>query len=155
MDEQTGRAIGMELRRVLQTGREMQAALARGLDVRVTDVQAMDQVASADEPIGTVGLGNRLGIRSASAAVLVDRLVAAGHLVREPDPADQRRVTLTPTTDGRVEVRAQLAPMLDALTDVITQLDDDQAVTVLWFLREAAATMRDYAARHTPEQHDA
>jgi DNA-binding MarR family transcriptional regulator len=150
VDEQTGREIGLALRRVLQAGREMQAALARRLGVRVTDVQAMDQVAAADEPIGTVTLGDRLGIRSASAAVLVDRLVDAGHLVREPDPADRRRVILIPTGHGRAEVREQLAPMLDDLTVVIKRLDETQAATVLWFLRQAAETMHSYAA--TPVQ---
>ncbi len=131
---------------MLQTGREMQATLARGLGLRVTDVQALDYVASIEEPIGTVELGDRLGIRSASAAVLVDRLVAAGHLVREPDPADRRRVTLTPTTDGRTEVRALLAPMLDALTEVISRLEESEAETVLRFLQQAAAVMHAYAA---------
>ncbi|WP_020500240.1 MarR family winged helix-turn-helix transcriptional regulator [Sciscionella marina] len=154
MDDQTGRAIGLELRRVLQTGREMQATLARGLGLRVTDVQAVDHVASSEEPMGTVELGDRLGIRSASAAVLVDRLVAAGHLVREPDPADRRRVTLTPTAHGRTEVRAQLAPMLDALTGVIGRLDESQAETVLWFLRQAAAVMHTYGAPGHPAELD-
>jgi len=149
-NEQTGRAIGLELRRVLQGGREMQAELARGLGLRVTDVQALDHLSSVRTPIGTVELGDRLGIRSASAAVLVDRLVAAGHLVREPDPADRRRVILAPTAHGRAEVRARLAPMLDALTDIIRQLDDDEAATVLRFLAEAAETMRSYHREPVP-----
>ncbi|WP_020658952.1 MarR family winged helix-turn-helix transcriptional regulator [Amycolatopsis benzoatilytica] len=149
-DERTGRAIGLELRRVLQAGREMQAQLAHGLGLRVTDVQALDHLSSVSAPIGTVELGDRLGIRSASAAVLVDRLVAAGHLVREPDPEDRRRVILTPTAHGRAEVRAQLAPMLDALTDVIRRLEDDEAATVLRFLAEAAETMHSYHREPAP-----
>lgn len=122
----------------------MQAALSRGLGLRVIDVQAMDHVGSA-EPMGPGELGDRLGIRSASAVALVDRLVEAGHLRREPDPTDRRRVRLVPTAEGRARVRAQLAPMLDQLTTVIQQLDEDQAAAVLRFLEQAAATMRDYA----------
>ncbi|MCP2181985.1 DNA-binding transcriptional regulator, MarR family [Prauserella alba] len=152
VDERTGRAVGLELRRVLQAGREMQAALARRLGVRVTDVQAMDHVAATDEPLGTVELGDRLGMRSASAAALVSRLIEAGHVVRESHPADRRRVVLTPTVHGRAEVRDQLAPMLDELTAVIGALDDAEAATVLRFLQQAGAVMRSYAASDTGEE---
>lgn len=130
----------------------MQSVVARELGVRVTDVQAVDHVSSAEEPLGTVELGDRLGMRSASAAVLVDRLVDAGHLVRERDPGDRRRVTLTATAHSRAEVRAQLAPMIDELTEVIAQLDQHQAGAVLWFLEQAAATMRSHHGPTHPEQ---
>lgn len=145
VDEPAGREIGLALRRVLQAGREMQAALARRLGLRVTDVQALDHVASADVPMGTVELGDRLGMRSASAAALVDRLVAAGHLLREGDPTDRRRVALIATEQGRVDVRAQLAPMLEQLTTVIARLEEHEAASVLRFLEQATAAMHDYA----------
>ena len=142
--------IQLSLRRMLQGGREMQSSLARQLGVRVIDVQAVDHVVSAEEPLGPVDLGNRLGIRSASATTLVDRLVAAGHLVREPHPADARRVALRATEHARYEVRQSLTPMLDEITAAIERLDHDQAATVSAFLHEVTAAMRDYA--HRPDR---
>lgn len=144
--EPTSAQIGRELRRVLQTGREMQATVARRLGVRVTDVQAVDQVVSAERPLGPVELGTRLGIRSASATKLVDRLVDAGHLTRAPDPADRRRIALAATEHARDEVREALAPLLTRITAITDDLDADQATTILAFLREVTAAMRDYAA---------
>ena len=140
-----GREINLALRRVLQAGREMQGALARRLGVRVTDVQAVDQVVSSPDPLGPVELGNRLGMRSASATALVDRMVAAGHLERTPDPRDRRRVALRATDHAREEVRLALTPLVDSITEIAGRLDDNQARTVLDFLLEVTDAMHDYA----------
>ncbi|MFD4668654.1 MarR family winged helix-turn-helix transcriptional regulator [Lentzea sp. NPDC058450] len=146
MNHDRPREVALAVRRMLQAGREMQAAMARRLGVRITDVQAVDQVVSADSPLGTVELGDRLGIRSASATVLVDRLVSAGHLTRSPDPHDRRRVVLSATDHARGEVRQALTPLLREITTITDRLDDDQAVTVLGFLEDLTAALRDYAA---------
>lgn len=144
-DAKAVRDVGLAVRRVLQAGREMQGAVARRIGVRVTDVQAVDQVVSAEQPLGTVELGNRLGLRSASATVLVDRLVAGGHLTRSPDPVDRRRVVLTATDHARAQVRTALDPVLRDVGEITARLDDDQAAIVLAFLTDVAAVMRGYA----------
>lgn len=130
---------------MLQAGRVMQAAVARRIGVHVTDVQAVDHVVSAEQPLGTVELGNRLGLRSASATVLVDRLVAAGRLTRSPDPVDRRRVVLTATDHARGEIRAALDPVLRDVAEITARLDADQVATVVAFLTDVAAVMRGYA----------
>lgn len=144
-DRAAGREVNLAVRRLLQAGREMQGALARHLGVRVTDVQAVDHVVSSADPLGPVELGNRLGMRSASATVLVDRMVAAGHLERGPDPRDGRRVVLRATDHAREEVRQALAPLVDQVAQIASRLDDDQARTVLDFLDAVTETMRAYA----------
>jgi DNA-binding MarR family transcriptional regulator len=141
-DEHAVAQISLAVRRVLQAGREMQAGLARRLGVRVTDVAALDNVVSAEDPLGTTELGDRLGIRSASAAVLVDRLVAARHLRRRPHPDDRRRVILDATEHARAQVHHELTPLLDELATITRRLDDEQAATVLSFLNDAGAAMR-------------
>lgn len=142
----TARELAVALRRVLQGGREMQAALASRLGVRVTDVQAVDHVVLSDEPLGPVELGNRLGIRSASATALVDRLVAVDHLAREPHPDDRRRIALRATEHTRGEVAEALRPIVEDFARIAGRLDEQQAATVLDFLRDATAVMQDYAA---------
>jgi DNA-binding MarR family transcriptional regulator len=145
-DQAAAREINLALRRVLQAGREMQSAMARRLGVRVTDVQAVDHVVSSADPLGPVELGNRLGIRSASATALVHRMVTAGHLERTPDPLDRRRVALRVTDHARDEVRLALTPLVDAVTEIADRLDDDQVRTVLGFLSDVTDAMHDYAA---------
>lgn len=149
-DEVITREINEAVRQLLQAGRGMQATLGRRLGVRVTDVQAMDHVAAAAEPMGPVELGHRLGIRSASATALVNRLVAAGHLRRTVNPEDGRRVVVESTTEGRVEVRGQLAPMLDDLTRIGDDLDEAQAAIVLAYLRQATDAIHRYAYGEEP-----
>jgi DNA-binding MarR family transcriptional regulator len=139
--------IGLALRRMVQAGREMQGALARRMGVRITDVQAIDHVVSADADLGPVELGSRLGIRSASATALVDRLVAAGHLSREPSPADRRRVVLRATDSARGEVQAALKPLLTEIDAIVGRLGPAEADTVHAFLTDVTAAMRRYASR--------
>ncbi|HEX7303818.1 MarR family winged helix-turn-helix transcriptional regulator [Lentzea sp.] len=145
MNHDRTREVGLAVRRMLQAGREMQAAMARRLGVRITDVQAVDHVVSADSPLGPVELGDRLGIRSASATVLVDRLVGAGHLTRAPDPRDRRRVVLGATDHARDEVRRALTPLLHDVAAITDRLDDEQVATVLGFLTDLTEALRDYA----------
>lgn len=146
MNDDRTREMGLAVRRTLQAGREMQAAMARRIGLRITDVQAVDQVVSAEGPFGTVELGDRLGIRSASATVLVDRLVNAGHLTRSEDPRDRRRVVLAATDHARAEVRQALAPLLQEVAAITGRLDDEQSAIVLAFLTDLTAAMRDYAS---------
>ncbi|WP_409182824.1 MarR family transcriptional regulator [Amycolatopsis sp. VS8301801F10] len=146
-DKQAAREISLAVRRLLQAGRGMQAALARRLSLRVTDVQALDQVVSSPEPIGPGELGARLGITSASATVLVDRLAAAGHLARRADPADRRRVHLEATGHAREDVRTALGPLLADIEAITERLEPEHVPVVLSFLDDVAAAMRAYDRR--------
>jgi DNA-binding MarR family transcriptional regulator len=91
-----------------------------------------------------VELGQRLGMRSASATVLVDRLVAAGHLVRRPHPADGRRITFAATEHAQQEVRRVLAPLLTDLTAIGLRLGHRELTAVLGAPGEIAAALKDY-----------
>jgi DNA-binding MarR family transcriptional regulator len=123
---------------------DAEAALARRLHVGVTDVQALQVLTGRD--VGTVGLGAALGIRSASATALADRLQAAGHLRRVAHPTDGRRVVLELTASARAEVRTALRPLLDAIDGIVADLDDAEQVVVQRFLRRATAAITDFAA---------
>ncbi len=123
---------------------DAEAALARRLRVGVTDVQALQVLTGRD--VGTVELGAALGIRSASATALADRLQAAGHLRRAAHPTDGRRVVLELTASARVEVLTALRPLLDAIDGVVADLDDAEQVVVHRFLRRATGAVTEFAA---------
>ncbi|MFC4148388.1 MarR family winged helix-turn-helix transcriptional regulator [Micromonospora mangrovi] len=134
------------LREVLRVAGDTRSALARRLGIGATDAAAIDHLISSAEPLGPVELGNRLGIRSASATTLVDRLVQAGHVERAPHPSDRRRLSLQVTEHAFTEVLAALRPMLAGVEQAVARLTPEQAEATTAFLREVADVMRDYVA---------
>ncbi len=137
--------VNLALRDLLALAHDVQLALARRLDLGATDVQALQHLA-AGTPMGTVDLAHALKIRSASATVLVDRLEAAGHVRRDRHPSDGRRITLVVAETARAEVRAALAPLVDAVTRLTEELAPGEAEVVAKFLGDATEVLRAYAA---------
>ncbi|XVV15185.1 MarR family winged helix-turn-helix transcriptional regulator [Actinoplanes sp. CA-131856] len=133
------------VREVLQANGEAAHSLARRLEVGITDAVALDHLLSSPEGLGPTELGQRLGIRSASATTLVDRLDAAGHARRVPHPSDRRRQTVVATTTAYEEVLAALTPLLERIDEAAARLSPEQAAAATGFLHEVAAAMRDYA----------
>ena len=77
-----------------------------------------------DSPLTLRELRDRLGMTAAAVTYLVDRMVDAGHIRREPHPADRRKIFLR-YSDGGLEVaRTFFSPLgmrnhqaLEAFTD--------------------------------------
>ncbi|MGH3912774.1 MAG: MarR family winged helix-turn-helix transcriptional regulator [Pseudonocardiaceae bacterium] len=139
---------------MLRTADKAEHAIARDLGLPYTDALALNHILSAAEPLGPVELGRRLGISSASATVLVDRLVGSGYLSRRPDPTDGRRRLLEATEQARADVVNAMASLLRALDDVAARLDGDTAAAVISYLRDVAEVHRRYSAssRHRPAE---
>jgi DNA-binding MarR family transcriptional regulator len=71
----------------------------RDLDISMLQLRALYVL--RDEEIATVGrVAELFGISLPAASVLSDRLVRAGYVDRNDDPADRRRVLLTLTRAG-------------------------------------------------------
>ncbi|MFJ1759209.1 MarR family winged helix-turn-helix transcriptional regulator [Amycolatopsis sp. NPDC088138] len=144
-DSSVALRVNLALRELLALAHDVQQALARRLALGPTDVQALQHLAGGG-PMGTVDLAHALKIRSASATVLVDRLESAGHVRRGPHPSDRRRITLTVTEPARAEIRAALAPLVDAITRLTEGLEPDHAESVARFLGATTEILRTYAA---------
>ena len=106
----------MALRSVQQASAEANQELARRLGIGITDVAALEHLVAADPPLGPVELGHRLGIRSASATTLVDRLEQSGHVHRTAHPQDRRRVELVMSEESAARTLEALAPLLPTST---------------------------------------
>lgn len=132
------------LRALMWSVHDAEAALARRMGVGVTDVQALQVLTG--RATGTVGLGAALGIRSASATALADRLQTAGHLRRAPHPTDRRRVVLELTDPARMQVLDALRPLLEAIDLVVAELDDAERMVVDRFLRRATEAITAFGA---------
>jgi DNA-binding MarR family transcriptional regulator len=140
------RQIGLAMRDLLRVAPAVHSHLAARLAIGPTDLTALDLTTSSATPLGVVELAQRLGIRSASATVLVDRLVASGHLQRSPHPSDRRRTSLTATDTAHRDVRAALEPLIADIAAITGELDARSAAVVLAFLRRMTATLEDFVA---------
>jgi DNA-binding MarR family transcriptional regulator len=138
--------VALAIREMLQANGEATHSLADRLDVGITDAVALDHLLSSQDGLGPTELGQRLGIRSASATALVDRLHASGHARRVPHPSDRRRQSVVATDEARVRVVDALAPLLRRVEEAAAQLTPEQAEATVRFLRQVTAAMRDYAA---------
>ena len=128
------------VRDLIGASRDLAARMAKAMAMNATDMTAI-HLLSEHGPMGAAELADRLGIRSASATVLVDRLEQAGHVERVRDTADRRRVTLTATAAARrASVEAWLPGILD-LDEVSRTLPPHDALVVRDFLRRLTATM--------------
>lgn len=133
--------------RLLQTAMaEAELALARRMRLGATDLAAMSQLAFANHPVGPGWLSHQLGMTPAAATELVDRLERAGHLARERDTTDRRRVRLVATESAIQEVGGRLEPLLRALDRTAVGCTAAERVVIRRFLAALIEVYRDFAS---------
>lgn len=76
-----------------------------------TDARALGVLALAGRPMTASQLGDRLALTSGATTRLVDRLEAAGHVVRRSDDSDRRLVWVAHTATADQVARAWFAPL--------------------------------------------
>ena len=140
------------LREVLTLTALARTVLARRLGLSVHDVEAMEQVMLAGEPLGPVELSRRLGVTSAAATQSVHRLQAAGHVVRTPHPGYRRRQVLQVTPSGAAHVFSELGPLLALSARASPGLSDAERVGVERFLAGIADAYREFIAGPQPPE---
>lgn len=123
------------LRQVQVTGSMAEQALARRLGVNGTDLAAMGHISAAEPPIGPRDLSQRLGLSPAAVTEVVDRLESAGHLVRERDTLDRRRVRLRASAPATTRVLAELAPLMHDLDELAETFDDAERAAIRRYLQ--------------------
>jgi len=133
---------------VLHRTADTRLAMARRLDLNPSEVDAMEHLMG--EPMGPVELSRRLGMTSASATVLVDRLEQAGHVAREPDPRDRRRRVVRPTAQGMRAVYEQVGPLVTDMVAAEDHLTTRERAAVEHYLERVLAVLEAHAADVAP-----
>ena len=103
-------------------------AFAAVHDVRPTDFRALMHVMVAEtagEPVTSGELRQRMGLSGAAITYLVDRMMASGHITRQSDPSDRRKVILRYSDSGLATARAFFAPLGSHSHDAMAELPDD------------------------------
>lgn len=139
-------AVSWALREVNRLTGPVDRTVSRLLGLGDKETHALDLLMETPAGMGPVELGNALGIRSASATALVDRLEAAGHVERHPHPSDRRRQVVVPTDAARRSAIGVLAPLLADVDALAAELDPDEAAVVERYLRGVADAMRRFSA---------
>lgn len=114
-------------------------------DLHATDLQALIAVMDAEQtgsPITPGGLGAHLNLTSGSVTALVDRLERAGHLYRDRDPDDRRKVRLRYAAEGAALAREFFAPLGRRTDAVMADFTDDELETVRRFLAAMGESTR-------------
>jgi DNA-binding MarR family transcriptional regulator len=122
----------------MHASREVASRIARDLGMPVTDVTAVGLLLQLG-PMTVGTLARRLDVRTASATVLVDRLVAAGRVVRRPHPDDRRSVLVEVTPAGAAESWAHWEPVIRAMDAVARAMTPDERAVVVRYLAAVTA----------------
>lgn len=129
------------LREILNLTDEFEAHLGRELTVNRTDLEAMEQLI-LDGPLSPTEIARRLGITTAAATVAVDRLIAVGHVSREPHPTDRRGVRIVPNPGSVSRAMGTLLPMIRGIDGAIDRFSEAERATITEYLSEVAGVYR-------------
>jgi len=144
-EQPTPEQVSRALWDVTRANQDANLAFAARLALGRNDVAALE-VLMNEGPLGPVELGHRLGMRSASATALVDRLEAAGHVERVRDPEDRRRITVVPTAHAHEEAGAAIGPLLAGFHAAAARLSPEERAVVVGYMEEVTAALRAYSA---------
>lgn len=135
---------------IQREGNRLFAADLRPLGLTPSQAESL-RVLEDHQPLTLTGLGELLVCETGdNPSRLVDRLVKAGLVDRETDPADRRHVTLTLTAEGRRfarEVRIVEERLHQTIQTLITGKDVESTLALLRTVAEAFPAGRAVARR--------
>lgn len=79
---------------------------------------------NAGEPLTAGDLRKRMGVSGAAITYLVERMITSGHLLRDTDPADRRKVMLRVADQGMEVAREFFTPLADHTRNSLADLPD-------------------------------
>ena len=139
--------ITADLRILTAESEQIGRAFAVAHEVRPTDFRALLHVMVAEtsgRPITSGELRQRMGLSGAAITYLVDRMMASGHITRQSDPADRRKVILRYSEPGMDTARAFFAPLGLHTSNAMAQLPDADLVAAHHVFTALIEAMRRY-----------
>ena len=133
--------IAAQLREVASLSTQFHKHVGHSLSVNDTDLSAMEHLMT-NGPLTPTDLARHLGISTAAATVMVDRLTAVGHVHREPHAHDRRKVVVVPTPASVLAAFETLAPMFAGVAQVTARLNESDRAVVTHFLADVIGVFR-------------
>jgi len=136
-----GDPIGRQLQEIAVLTRQAADHLGTALGINRTDLAAMEQLMT-DGALAPSELAARLNVTTAGITQVIDRLERAGHVVRERQAEDKRRVLVRPVPASVAQTYHHIAPMLTSLDAVLNALDPAERALIDRFLGRVIAVYR-------------
>ena len=128
------------LRQLTRLAEQVAPAVARRASLTHNELRALEHL--MDQPMGPGELGRVLGVSSAAASGIIDRLEARGHAERTSHASDARRTSVTISPSGRREVVGYLMPMFRELAALDAGVSDEERAVVDRYLAGAVRALR-------------
>lgn len=123
------------IRQILQLTEQADFNMADALGLSRGDFNAMSHL-MGPLPLGPSDLAHRLHMTTSSATVLVDRLERMGHVVRQPDPDDRRRLVVAPTTSATSATWGVLLPLILSVDAALDDFSDAEQAVIARYLEK-------------------
>ncbi|HEY2794751.1 MAG TPA: MarR family transcriptional regulator [Micromonosporaceae bacterium] len=111
-------------------------------ELHATDLRAIIELLDA-ERAGVVAtptwLGERLRLNSATVTALIDRLERMGHVQRERDPSDRRKVMLVVTDTAKQLGLAFFGPLIGRIMRAMSDFTPAETATIDRFMTRIAS----------------
>ncbi|WP_417234216.1 MarR family winged helix-turn-helix transcriptional regulator [Arthrobacter sp.] len=130
------------LRKILVLNDTVEYRMRVHLKTNETDFQAMQHLLQSG-PMTPSDLAAELHLTTAAVTSVIDRLVQAGHVRRQPHPSDRRRIVIEPTESSVREAMAQLMPMILATDSLVRGMDDAGQLAVTTYLKGVVESMQE------------
>ncbi|MBK5343542.1 MarR family transcriptional regulator [Pseudomonas sp. TH49] len=136
-----GDTVGQQLQQIAILTRKASSNLGMALGINQTDMAALEHLIT-DGPLPPTELAARLSVTTAGITQVIDRLERAGHVVRERQLDDKRRVLVCPVADSVAQAYRHIAPMLNGLGAVLGALEGQERAVVEGFLGQVIEVYR-------------
>lgn len=121
------------MRQLLEQSDSFTEYMEDALSVNETDFKAMG--ALMENGAMTAGqLAQAIGVSPGAATTVIDRLVAVGHVTREPSATDRRGVMVVPNPSSVETAWGHLAPIIEASEGAIREMNPEAQEAVVAYL---------------------
>jgi DNA-binding MarR family transcriptional regulator len=119
--------ISADIRALTAISEQIGQVFARSNDLRTNDFRALMHIATADmegAPLTAGQLSKLTGISTAAVTYLVERMIDSGHIRRENDATDRRKVILRYDEHGMAVARGFFLPLGQRTRSAMAELPD-------------------------------
>ena len=135
------------LRTMLDLTAEFEVEVSSALSVNRRDFEAMQHLVMSGA-LSPTEIARRLGVSTAAATVIVDRLAAVGHVSRAPHPTDRRGVLVVPNPDSIAQAMDRILPLIMGVDRVLDDFGNAEQAAITEYLRRVVAVYREQLSGH-------
>lgn len=141
------RALVQRVRDIAVASDQIGTSFAGRQSLHATDFRALTliyQAENAEKPLSPTRLAEALALSHGAATYVVDRLTASGHVWRDADPSDGRRVVLRIASHGRDVAASFFGPLGMAHAQTLSAYTAEELGTALHVLTDVSQALTEF-----------